>query len=60
MRIIRPKTNAAILSDMGHTLRGEHGRNREKEGNLKLEYSFCAYCRGMNILKRRMSLWERD
>jgi hypothetical protein len=43
MRIIRPKTNAAILSDMGHTLRGEHGRNREKEGNLKLEYSFCAY-----------------
>jgi hypothetical protein len=35
----RPKTNAAILLDMGHTLRGEHTqRNRERKGNLKLNY----------------------
>jgi hypothetical protein len=34
----RTKTNAVILLDMGHTLRGEHNRrNREREGNLKLE-----------------------
>jgi hypothetical protein len=34
----RPKTNAMILLDMGHT-QGEttHGRDREREGNLKLE-----------------------
>jgi hypothetical protein len=29
----RPKTNAVILLDMGHM----HRRNREREGNLKLE-----------------------
>jgi hypothetical protein len=34
----RPKTNAVILLDMGHTLRENiHGRNREREGNLKFE-----------------------
>jgi hypothetical protein len=34
----RPKTNTVILLDMGHTLRENlHGRNREREGNLKLE-----------------------
>jgi hypothetical protein len=35
----RPKTNAVKLLDMDHTLRGDHecGRNREREGNLKLE-----------------------
>jgi hypothetical protein len=34
----KPKTNAVILLDMGHTLRENvHGRNREREGNLKLE-----------------------
>jgi hypothetical protein len=35
----RPKTNAVVLLDMGHTLRGEHmfRRNRERERNLKLE-----------------------
>jgi hypothetical protein len=32
-----PKTNAIILFDMDHTPRGERGRNREREGNLKLE-----------------------
>jgi hypothetical protein len=34
----RPKTNAIILLDMGHTLReNTHERNREREGNIKLE-----------------------
>jgi hypothetical protein len=33
----RPKTNEVILLDMGHTLRGECRKNREREGNLKLE-----------------------
>jgi hypothetical protein len=36
----RPKTNAVILLDMGHTLRGEYAWEnmpREMEGNLKLE-----------------------
>jgi hypothetical protein len=34
----RPKTNAVILLDMGHTLReNTYRRNREREGNLKLE-----------------------
>jgi hypothetical protein len=33
-----PKTNTVILLDMGHTLRETmNGRNREKEGNQKLE-----------------------
>jgi hypothetical protein len=33
-----PKTNTVILLDMGRTLRGEeYRRNREREGNLKLE-----------------------
>jgi hypothetical protein len=35
----RPKTNAVILLDMGHTLRRElQGRNREREGKQKLEW----------------------
>jgi hypothetical protein len=34
----RPKTIAVIL-DMGHTLReNTYGRNRERKGNLKLDY----------------------
>jgi hypothetical protein len=34
----RPKTNAVILLNMGHTLReNTHERNREREGNVKLE-----------------------
>jgi hypothetical protein len=34
----RPKKSAVILLDMGHMLREEHDkRNREREGNLKLE-----------------------
>jgi hypothetical protein len=34
----RPKTNAVILLDMDHTLRGEqHGRNKERKRNQKLE-----------------------
>jgi hypothetical protein len=35
----RHKTNAVILFNTGLTHKGEdmHGRNREREGNLKLE-----------------------
>jgi hypothetical protein len=34
----RPKTNAVILLDMGHTLRGECAQEEYgKVGNLKLE-----------------------
>jgi hypothetical protein len=34
----RPKTNAVILLDMGHTLMGNaYKRNREKKGHLKLK-----------------------
>jgi hypothetical protein len=34
----RPETNAVILWNRGHTLKEvTHGRNREREGNLKLE-----------------------
>jgi hypothetical protein len=36
----RPKTNAVILLDMGQTPKGHmHGRNKEREGNLKFECS---------------------
>jgi hypothetical protein len=28
----RPKTNAVILLDMGHTLRGEHAREESGKG----------------------------
>jgi hypothetical protein len=41
----RSKTNAIILLDMGHMLRGECVQwNREREGNLKLESVCCAHC----------------
>jgi hypothetical protein len=34
----RPKTNAEILLDVGHTLREESAwTNKEREGTLKLE-----------------------
>jgi hypothetical protein len=33
----RPKTNAVILLDMGHTLRGDCTREEQGKGNLKLE-----------------------
>jgi hypothetical protein len=34
----RPKTNAVILLDMGHMLRGEHPQEEQgKVGNPKLE-----------------------
>jgi hypothetical protein len=36
---------AAMLTTTPPTL---HGRNREREGNLKLECGLCAYCRGAN------------
>jgi hypothetical protein len=36
--VYRPKINAVILLDMGHTLRRDHAhRDREREGNPKLE-----------------------
>jgi hypothetical protein len=36
---------------MDHTLReNAHGRNREREGNLNLEYGWYIYCRGENIV----------
>jgi hypothetical protein len=39
-----------------------HGRYREREGNLKLECGWCAYCRGVNkvILNWQRPLWEED
>jgi hypothetical protein len=49
--------------DTGHTLRGDmYRRNREREGNLKLESVWCAHCRGVNkvILNWQRPLWESD
>jgi hypothetical protein len=47
----RSKTNAIMLLDMDHTLRETvYGRNREREGNLKLECGQCAHCTGVNIV----------
>jgi hypothetical protein len=39
-----------------------HGRNREREGNLKLEYGLCTHLRGVNIviLNWQRPLWEGD
>jgi hypothetical protein len=39
-----------------------HGRNKEREGNLKLECGCCAHCRGANkvILNRQRLLGEGD
>jgi hypothetical protein len=39
-----------------------HGRNREREGNLKLECGWCVHCIRVNnvILKWLRSLWEED
>jgi hypothetical protein len=34
----RPKTTAVILLDMGHTLKGDCGRDREMGGNQTLEF----------------------
>jgi hypothetical protein len=37
--------------DMGLTLRGECAqRNKEREGNLTLEYGWCVCCIGVNIV----------
>jgi hypothetical protein len=49
--------------DMGHTLRKEHyRRNKEREGNPKLESVWCAHCRGANkvILNWQRPLSESD
>jgi hypothetical protein len=39
-----------------------HGRDREKEANLKLECGWCAHCREVNIviLNWQRPLWEGD
>jgi hypothetical protein len=39
-----------------------YGRNREREGNTKLENVWCPHCRGANTvtLKWQRSLWESD
>jgi hypothetical protein len=39
-----------------------HGRNREREGNLRLECGLCAHCRRVNkvILNWQKPLWEGD
>jgi hypothetical protein len=49
----RPKTNAVIFLDMGHTLREREG------GNLKLECDWCAHCGRVNkvILNSERPLW---
>jgi hypothetical protein len=56
----RYRANAAMLLDLGHTIRGEH--IQEEWGNPKLESVWCAYCRGVNkvILKWQRPLWESD
>jgi hypothetical protein len=39
-----------------------HGRNREREGNLKLESVWYGHCRGAHtiILNWQRPLWEGD
>jgi hypothetical protein len=53
----RPKTNPVIILNVSHTLRENvHWKNREREGNLKLQ------CVGVNIviLNWQRPLWEGD
>jgi hypothetical protein len=59
---LQTKTNAVILLDMGHTKGRLRERNREREGNQKLEYGFCAHSIGANIviLNWQRPLWEGD
>jgi hypothetical protein len=49
--------------DMGCTLRGDHSRkNREREGNLKLECGWYVHCIEVNIviLSWQRLLWEGE
>jgi hypothetical protein len=47
----RPKTNAVILLDTGHTLRREHIQEEwGKAENPKLESVLCAHYRGANTV----------
>jgi hypothetical protein len=48
--------------DMGHTVRRECDRkNRDREGNLKLESGWCAHCRGVNkVILNFKTLCEGD
>jgi hypothetical protein len=55
----RPETNAVSFLDMGHTIRGEHAWNREREGNIKPECGWSAHCRGANNLKLlEATIWK--
>jgi 3'-phosphoadenosine 5'-phosphosulfate sulfotransferase (PAPS reductase)/FAD synthetase len=59
----RSKTNAVILLDMYHTIRGGHiQEEHEKVGNTKFESVGCVHCGGANTvtLKQQSSLWEGD
>jgi hypothetical protein len=59
----RLKTNAVILLDMvTHLGENTYRRNREREGNLKLESVLCAHCTGVNkvMLNWQRPLWECD
>jgi hypothetical protein len=59
----RSRANAAMLLDLGHTLKGEHicggmGIGRKP----KLESVWCPHCSGANTvtLKGQRSIWEGD
>jgi hypothetical protein len=58
----RPKTNASNIIGHGSHAKGRMHRNREREGNLKLECGLCAHYKGVNkvILNWQSPLWEGD
>jgi hypothetical protein len=49
-----------IVTWIIHLGENMHGRNREREGNLKLKCGECAHCRGANIvlLNWQRPLWK--
>jgi hypothetical protein len=51
-----------IIENVRHCGENMHGRNREREGNLKFECGWCAHCWGVNkvILNEQRPLWEGD
>jgi hypothetical protein len=40
----KPKTNATVLLDTGHTKGRLHRKDRTREGNQKIECGSCAHC----------------